>query len=304
MKNLYDSWLIQVDVTNACINKCAHCSRAVRYFKKPYFADLKFIEKALESLKEWKYGVGCMGGEPTLHPEFPEICELYRKYFPKIKCGLFTCGGKNYKRYKKIINKTFGIICYNEHKIPSQHQPMLVASEEVIKDEEFRNELIDNCWLQKEWSPAITIKGAFFCEVAATLDWLFDGSGGYNLESFWWNKSVEQFKDQRERYCRLCSIAIPMQKLNDNIDYELISKENLKRLKYSNPLKQKFVVIDKILTKEDLKLIKNNNYSPEKYNKIKNRYSWFKTPWGKKISWENTSELKRIISTMEMKYDN
>ena len=312
MINLYDAWLIQIDVTNACINKCAHCTRAVRYYKKPYFADLDYIEKALKSLKEWECGVGCMGGEPTQHPKFLEICELYRKYFPKERCGLWTCGGNKYKKYRKIINKTFGIICYNEHKIPSYHQPMLVASEEVIKDEKLRNELIDDCWLQKEWSPAISVKGAFFCEVAATLDMLFDGPGGYNLEPFWWNKSIKQFKDQRNRYCKLCGISIPIQKLPDNIDYELISKKNLKRLKYSNTQKQKFVIVDKIFTKEDIDLIKQNNeYNPEKYNEMENPYSWFKVPlnnkYGSKIIGDtscfiekNVNEIKTIL--LDIKY--
>jgi hypothetical protein len=283
MINIYDSWLIQIDVTNACIKKCAHCTRAVRYFKTYYFADLDHIEKSLQSLKGWKYGVGCMGGEPTLHPKFPEICGLFRKYFPKERCGLWTCGGRNYDKYRKIINNTFGIICYNEHKTPSHHQPMLVASEEIIEDEKLRNELIDDCWLQKEWSPAITVKGAFFCEVAATIDLLYGGPGGYELEPLWWNKSVEQFKDQRDRYCKLCSISIPLQKLPDNIDYELISSGNFKRLNHSDLQKQNFVVVDKSYTKQDIDQIRRNNeYNPEKYNEMENLHSWFKVPMNNK----------------------
>lgn len=290
MINIYDTWVIQIDVTNICLNKCAHCTRAVRHFKEPYFADLDFIDKALRSLRDtgWEGNVGCIGGEPTLHPKFPEICELFQKYFPRKKSGLWTCGGANYKKYKKLIDETFGIMCYNEHKIPSYHQPMLVASEEVIKDEKLRNELIDKCWLQNEWSPAITIKGAFFCEVAATLDMLFDGPGGYDLETKWWDKSVEEFKDQRDRYCKMCSIAIPMHTLPDNINYELISKNNFEKLKnIPSRVDVNFKIIDKVFTREELAQIeKDKSYrDPKQYTQVKNDFAWWKTPSGNRVEW-------------------
>ena len=69
--------------------------------------------------------------------------------------------------------------------------------------------LIDNCWIQEQWSASITPKGAFFCEVAASLDYLFDGPGGYSLEKDG-GKTPEEFQDQVKRYCTNCSGALPM----------------------------------------------------------------------------------------------
>lgn len=144
MKHIYKAWLIQIEVTNACGIRCAHFPRAVRHFEKPYFADLDFIDRALASLEGWKRGVGCMGGEPTLHPEFQDICRLYRKRFPKEQCGLFTSGGQRYREYEALIRETFGIICYNDYTTTSIHQPIMAASADLIKDEKLRNSMM--CW--------------------------------------------------------------------------------------------------------------------------------------------------------------
>lgn len=259
MKPIYDAWLIQIEITNVCRNRCAHCTRSIPHIKAPYFADLTFIETALQSLEGWKRGVGCMGGEPTLHPRFLEICSLYRKYFSKKQCGLFTSGGPEYDKNEHLIHDTFGIIHYHNHKSPGYHQPVMVASEEVISDERLRKRLIDNCWLQRTWSPAISNKGAFFCEVAAMFDLLFNGPGGYIVEKNWWNRNVSQFTDQVERYCRLCSIAIPMESYADSIPYDYVSKKNAERLKISgSPMagNNNLKIFDEEITLEKIKEIK------------------------------------------------
>lgn len=247
---IYDSGLIQIEVTNACNFKCAHCSRGIPHIKNPLFANLEFIEKSLISLKGWKKAVGCHGGEPTLHPNFVEICKLYKRYFPKNQCALYTSGGKDYLKYENIIKQTFEIILLNDHKKKENHQPIMIAIEEVIDDISLRNKLIENCWLQQQWSPIITLKGAFFCEVAATFDLLFNGPGGYPIESGWWNKSPEDFKDQKERYCKYCSVAIPMKDVPSDLPFEYVSEKNAQRLiKAESPLAKNnriCVVNDKI----------------------------------------------------------
>ena len=56
MKPIYESWLIQIEVTNACNHNCANCSRLVGHYRKPYFMDVDTVAKAIESLEG--YGVG------------------------------------------------------------------------------------------------------------------------------------------------------------------------------------------------------------------------------------------------------
>jgi hypothetical protein len=271
MKPISAAWLIQIDITNACHLRCSHCTRAVPHIKTPYYADLAFVEKALQSLEGWRRGVGCMGGEPTMHPQFLEICELFKKYFPKSQRGLFTAGGKYYERHKKLIHDTFGIIYYNNHSTVGVHQPILVASEDVIKDEELRNELIDKCWIQTLWSPSITPKGAFFCEVAGTIDNLFHGPGGFPIEPGWWRRDLAACRGQRNEYCRSCSAAIPMEEHPTNMPFDYISPSNLRRLEAAgSPLVKsgKFRIFDQQLTREDIKRLRNSkatNKNPQSH---------------------------------------
>ncbi|GAG53929.1 unnamed protein product, partial [marine sediment metagenome] len=80
---------------------------------------------------------------------------------------------------------------YNAHnfKYEGYHQPMLIGSSEIIKDEKLRMELIDKCWVYERWSASISPRGAFFCEVACALDHLFDLGGGWRIKKGWWKRS-------------------------------------------------------------------------------------------------------------------
>ncbi len=261
MKPVSDAWAIQIEVTNACILSCASCTRNVRHIDKPFFTDLETIEKALQSLEEWDKPVGLIGGEPTIHPKFAEICGLMAKYIPKKQRGLWTAGGLKYEQHKELIDETFGIINFNNHKMDCYHQPMLISSEEIIPDVALRKELINNCWLQREWSPSIGPNGAFFCEVAQSYDILFDEKKGMPIEKDWWKKDMSHFQDQVETFCNKCSICIPFESHRDNVDYEYISRDNLERLKRANSpfIRRKKVemrIFDRQLNREDIEEMK------------------------------------------------
>ncbi|MCI0539018.1 MAG: radical SAM protein [Verrucomicrobiales bacterium] len=282
MKPLFDAWLIQIRVTNVCRLSCAHCTAGIRHFASPSFADLGFIERALKSLEGWRKGVGFTGGEPTLHPDFPELCALFRTYFPKHQCGLWTCGGPAYQKHRELIRRTFGIINYNDHDTSSFHHPMTVASEDVIKDEQLREELIDKCWLQLHWSPIVAQNGAFFCEVAATFDSLFGGPGGYPLEPGWWKKDVKGFADQRARYCGKCSIPIPFTSLPDRLKLDWVSPQNAQRLRDANSPQAaagRLKTVDAVFTREDIeRLAAARSRNAKTYATPLSKHVWMKTP--------------------------
>jgi hypothetical protein len=77
----------------------------------------------------------------------------------------------------------------------------------------------DACWLQSAWSATITPKGAFFCEVAAALDMLFDGPGGWPIEPGWWKRKPDDFGEQLN-WCEYCGFALNtfMRESADEID--------------------------------------------------------------------------------------
>lgn len=185
------------------------------------------IERALDSLEDWPGYIGIMGGEPTVHPQFVEICQLLKKRGLRSKVRLFTMGGSAYEKNRTLIKETFHSICYNPHNFDQQeiclHQPITLAIQDVVKNKDYRDELISNCWAQKTWCPTIGQKGGFFCEVAFALDLILDGPGGYMIEPGWWNKTPKEFKDQVKRYCRLCGLAVPVERELIKIEKEKIS---------------------------------------------------------------------------------
>ena len=229
----YRQPVIHVEVTNVCNLVCSNCTRFIGHHRKPYMMELSMVEKALKSLYDFPNKVGIMGGEPTLHPEFEEICKLVQKHVPFEKRGLWTDGAK-WDEHKDIIHETFPEkqIIYNAHddEEVGEHQPLLIAAKDIVEDRELMWRLIGNCWVQWRWAASITPKGGFFCEVAAAQDWLFDGPGGYDLVPGWWKKNPNEFMDQVKRYCENCSAAIPMKGISSHTQWDTISESNAKKL--------------------------------------------------------------------------
>ena len=86
MKAPKDQRTIQIDVTNACVRGCANGTRFCGLHKKPFFMDYDYFCKAVDTLVDHPGLIGIMGGEPTLHPKFKEMCEyLHSKVDPEIR---------------------------------------------------------------------------------------------------------------------------------------------------------------------------------------------------------------------------
>ncbi|WP_163339293.1 radical SAM protein [Desulfopila sp. IMCC35008] len=244
MKSPKDMWAIQIEVTNACLFSCSNCTRFCGHHKKPFFMDWETFVRAVDSLEGFDQIVGIIGGEPTLHPQFERFIDhLSEKYGPRLKpnvlkmpmkpsefaenvrvnqhdhydritadgntkrAGLWsTMPNQYYKSYEKI-HEIFGQQVLNDHRNNSIHQPILVSRKDLgITDEEWIP-IRDKCWIQNQWSSSITPKGAFFCEVAAALDTLFDGPGGWRIEKGWWKREPEDFRDQIH-WCEICGGAL------------------------------------------------------------------------------------------------
>lgn len=212
--------------------------------------------------------VGIMGGEPLLHPKFPELVQIVCERIPDRRHrGLWT--GEDWRRgahpiwgqYRPVVEKLVGpnpnnvirmdftgdcgYLNWNMH-LPEatiHHHPMLVAISDLVKNERRKWELIQNCWVQRQWSPSMTPKGAFFCEVAAAFDIVFHGPGGMPLKPGWWQGDIEfapdetkiprvrgPFKDQIERWCPQCGACLPLPGRPDWQNIDDVSQRNLRHL--------------------------------------------------------------------------
>ena len=116
----YRQPVIQIDITNACNLECSNCTRFVGHHKKPYLMDIEMVEKAILSLttpfstpwqdfpKGFSGQIGIMGGEPTIHSKFAEICKLMQTHVTREKRSLWTDGARYKKSSKRLsIMRTF-----------------------------------------------------------------------------------------------------------------------------------------------------------------------------------------------------
>jgi hypothetical protein len=250
MKSPADMKIIQIDITNACPKRCSNCTRFCGHHVEPFYMDFETFKQAVDSMKGFKGIVGIMGGEPTIHPEFEKFVRYFRDNFGyddfSTACyeptsnfvnhilansyhvdysnqrGLWTSVNNKYYENFELIQDTFGYQLVNDHSNPSMHETLMVTRKELgIPDDEWIK-LRDNCWIQNLWSASITPKGAFFCEVAAALDTLFDGPGGWKVEPGWWNRKPADFADQLH-WCEMCSAALPMPKRDANEEIDDVS---------------------------------------------------------------------------------
>jgi len=247
--------IIQIDITNACTHNCANCTRFCGLHQKPFFMDYDTFIQAVDSMKGYSGIVGIMGGEPTLHPEFDKFLDYYQQHIPESRprtfCtyplpnfrdwvsraiyqrgrhrGLWSSLGPGYYRHFEKIQDVFPYQVLNDHQHIDQHQALLIPRKELgIPDEEWYP-MRDHCWIQNLWSASITPKGAFFCEIAAALDMLFDGPGGWPIEPGWWKRKPEDFKEQL-RWCEFCSAALKVPSLPASSQTDLISPQMLEKL--------------------------------------------------------------------------
>jgi hypothetical protein len=218
--------------------------------------DFETIKRAIDSLEGYQGQIVITGGEPTLHPNFADICAYLKKKVPPDQRYLQTTGYK-WDQYKGVIKKTFrGRVQYNEHKDPNEkHHPILVAIKDIVTDDLLRNELIDRCWVKERWAAAINPKGCYYCEIAGAFDVLYNGPGGLPIENGWWTKSHEHFIEQLERYCSLCGAALPQEpvQLRNQKDHVSISNFiKLERLETPKFQKNHIFLVNSVLSAKEI----------------------------------------------------
>ncbi len=239
-------WCLQIDVTNACVRACSNCTRMLAHVRAPFFMPVNqfahavavlrdFLDKSQEGGKDEhgrKKVLGVIGGEPLLHPEFKCLAEIMLEMIPdREQRGLWTGIDWRKNRHADLITETFGYINENRHDSECRHSPVLVSISDVVKDETEKEKLIDNCWLQRLWSGAVTPKGFFFCEVAGAMDMVFDGPGGLPVKPECWNRPLGDFSDQIDRWCQRCGIPLQLEGRLDKEEVDDITTSNLEALK-------------------------------------------------------------------------
>lgn len=172
---------------------------------------------AVRSLDGYFGVIGMFGGNPCVHPQFPELCEILREFVPFEQRGLWS---NNLNGHGAVIRETFNprVSNINTHldqrayrevkdswpeigwpnlKDPStnsRHSPVYVAMKDMDvlrfpdgstkpNTEENRWRLISNCDVNQYWSAMIGVfRGelrAWFCEIAGAMSMLHQNDSNY-----------------------------------------------------------------------------------------------------------------------------
>lgn len=220
MKPIKDTWCIQIDITNYCVNKCSNCTHLIPHFKNPKNMKLDTFIKAVESLKGFKGLIGIIGGEPTLNPMWRSMLIYLNKAVGKDRTGFWTCRADDLD----FIRERAGYVNYNPHTDKVSHSPVLVASGEIISDTAEREKAISNCWLAEKWSPGITEKGLYRCEVMGAMDMILNKNLG--VDPIHWDKDMEFFKHQVDYFCNKCGVCLNLKGRVDAERVDDISRKN------------------------------------------------------------------------------
>jgi hypothetical protein len=233
----YLDGVLQIWITRACDKACYNCTQGSNLGGKPRMMSLEHFEQACKSLRNYFGVVGVFGGNPAIHPQFPEICEIMRRHIPWQRRGLWC---NNPLGHGKVMRQTFNPrfsnlnvhmdhAAYNEFKMDwpecivigldsdSRHSPPFVAIKDVIPDEGKRWELISGCDINIHWSALIGVfRGqlrAWFCEIAGAQSMLHQDEPdypdtGHPVTDDWWCYPMSHYEKQVEWHCHRCGIPL------------------------------------------------------------------------------------------------
>src|SRR5678815_4447941 len=96
--------IIQIHITRVCNLSCTHCTQGSNFGGKPVLMTLENFEIAVKSLRNYSGVVGVFGGNPTMHPQFAQICQILSEHIPWDHRGLWS---NNLMGHGKLCRETF-----------------------------------------------------------------------------------------------------------------------------------------------------------------------------------------------------
>jgi organic radical activating enzyme len=258
--------ILQIHITRACDLSCISCTQGSNLAGKPVMMTPEQFEVACESLKDYYGVIGIFGGNPTLHPNFRSICEIFKRIIPYEQRGLWS---NNLREHGKLCRETFNPnvsnlnvhaskVVYDKMKSDwpechpigtedSRHSPPYVAMKDMVDmtyEEQWN--LIQNCDINQLWSAMVcSFRGelrGFFCELAGAQSMLHQDEPDYPdtglpITSGWWKLPIGAFDHQIKKHCFEC--GIPLRGMGDlavggETEYVSETHKNIYQLKRPN----------------------------------------------------------------------
>lgn len=234
--------ILQIHITRACDESCVGCTQGSNLAGKPVMMTLDNFYDAVISVKDYYGVIGIFGGNPTLHPQFEQICNIFASIIPFEQRGLWS---NNLRGYGELCRRIFNPAVsnlnvhtrqsnYDEMKKDwpechpigldndSRHSPPYVAMKDLGLGQEEMERLISSCDINQLWSAMICqfrgeLRG-FFCEIAGAQSMLHEAEESYpdtgiKIYPGWWKLPIERFAHQISKHCFEC--GIPLKGLGD-----------------------------------------------------------------------------------------
>jgi hypothetical protein len=237
LRSPYEMQVICIDITNKCDLACSNCTRLLANQDSLWEMTPDNFRRAVRSLEGYPGIIAIIGGNPVMHRNFAELCDIFVAEVPnKKQRGLWT---NNVFKHSDRAKEVFGIFNLNPHgeergiaslkdlkklgwyhEDHSSHSPLLTAGKDLFEEAEMWDR-ISKCDVNHEWSASIVQnKGrlrAYFCEVAASFDLARGTDHGIEPVPGWWRRNVSTFEDQVAHFCPGCGVPA---KLKGHMDFE------------------------------------------------------------------------------------
>ena len=241
MRSPHQMQIICIDITNKCDLACSNCTRLLENQDEFWEMTPDNFRQAVKSSDGYPGIIAIIGGNPPMHRNFREICDIFVEEVPnRMQRGLWT---NNIFRHEELAQNVFGVfnlnphgmergiksleklkslsdrtVWYHEHR--SSHSPLLTAVKDLFEEREMWD-LIAQCDINQNWSASIVQhKGklrAYYCEVAASFDLARGTDLGIEVTPGWWRKPISEFQEQVAHFCPGCGVPA---RLEGNMDFE------------------------------------------------------------------------------------
>jgi len=254
--------ILQVDVTDRCSLACSNCTRHLAHHGQRYDISVEVFRLACRILNRAlpDFVIGCFGGEPTLHPRFPELCIAMQQEIPDVRRrGLWT---SRLHKHGQIAAATFtgGYLNLNGHNVPeaeaefdrwfpgrminesrvgghkANHAALLTAIKDFVgtpqvPDENAMWRMIMSCDYDREWSGCVIERDAkpmlYSCEIHAGFDLMYGENNGVELTDESAVAGINTFAHQYQRWCPSCGGGLRLVGHQDAAETDDVSKTHL-----------------------------------------------------------------------------
>lgn len=197
---------VQIEITTDCNLKCFNCDRFCRQAPSKEQMSVEQIRKFIKNITDQKYvwdKIDILGGEPTIHPDFKNIIDLFSEYQYKHTGTEVTLITNGYKRdpveLYKSLPRNIKINNTNKSSPINYFESICVApiDYELYKDVDY------TMGCPNTYMCGITLSryGFYCCGVAAGIDRVI----GFNVGL----KDLKQVTEESIRYqlgifCKYC----------------------------------------------------------------------------------------------------